>query len=92
MVHQYFSVEQVKKFTDYDRTHYVAGLVDAISYVTSKGAIGPEVSRCLDEAESTTLVFHETVFEEAMKNASPNDPVAGVYMRLIRDLCRPFLQ
>lgn len=90
--HQYFSSKELRRTNDYDLTHYVAGMVDAMSYVTAANAIGEAVSKCLHEAKSTTVVFHEIYFQKALNAAPEGVPPAEIYMNVIRAFYAEYLK
>tara|TARA_B100000965_G_scaffold194656_1_gene162612 strand:- start:441 stop:848 length:408 start_codon:yes stop_codon:yes gene_type:complete len=90
--HQYYDVNDLRKFTDYDLTHYVAGMADAVAYITAERAVGKAVSKCLMDHNDVTVVRHQIYFKWALEKASGEVPSAQVYLNLLREWCASYLE
>jgi hypothetical protein len=82
----------LEKYPDDVQSTYLEGLADAISYIRPKDAIGETVSKCLKDAEITTIFRFHPVVNDFARKAPPGEPIVAVFLNLLRDACAGYVK
>ena len=85
-------VTYLEKYPADAKSTYLEGLADAISYIRPRDAIGETVSKCLKDAEITTIFRFYPAVNDFARQAPAGEPVVAVFLSLLREACADYVK
>ena len=82
----------LEKYPAADKSTYLEGLADAISYIRPNDAIGETVSKCLKDIEVNTIFHFYPAVNDFARQAPPGEPIVAVFLNLLRDVCAGYVK
>ncbi|HBT43262.1 MAG TPA: hypothetical protein DIW51_17760 [Rhodospirillaceae bacterium] len=82
----------LEKYPADAKSTYLEGLADAISYIRPNDAIGETVSKCLKDIEVNTIFHFYPAVNDFTRQAPPGEPIAAVFLNLLRDVCAGYVK